>query len=84
MIGSACLGGWLQRKTEVGVVHDESLLPVFIDIFGKDNVFLEIHTYQGEGQKEPDCQNVRLYDAQGREEAGAFQHEHGRHGRHDD
>ena len=52
MIGSACLGGWLQRKTEEGVVHDDTLLSVFIDIFGKDNVFLEIHTYQGEGQRQ--------------------------------
>lgn len=40
MVGSACLGGWL----------GEEILVKFIDIFGKDNVFLEIHTYQGEGQ----------------------------------
>lgn len=42
MVGSACLGGWLGEDT----------LVKFIDIFGKDNVFLEIHTYQGEGQRE--------------------------------
>lgn len=50
MVGSACIGGWLNEDT----------LVKFIDIYGKDNVFLEIHTYQGEGQREHNEKAIEL------------------------
>lgn len=56
MLGSACLGGFLRKPVKTlddkgkavitGYTINEELLVKFIDIFGTDNVFLEIHTYQ--------------------------------------
>lgn len=56
MLGSACLGSWLRvpvKDSEGKVVSHRiniELLEQFIDIFGVDDVFLEVHTYQCQEQ----------------------------------
>lgn len=56
MLGSACLGSWLRVpvKDADGKVISHSintdLLEQFIDIFGVDDIFLEVHTYQCQEQ----------------------------------
>ena len=52
MVGTACLGGWLRSGEEI----NEELLKEFIAIFGKDDIFLEVHTYQ--------CDEQYLYNRQ--------------------
>lgn len=58
MLGSACLGSWLRVpvKDADGKVISHSinieLLEQFIDIFGVDDIFFEVHTYQCQEQYE--------------------------------
>jgi len=58
LLGSACLGSWLRvpvKDTEGKVVSysiNTKLLEQFISIFGVDDIFLEVHTYQCEEQHE--------------------------------
>jgi DNA polymerase-3 subunit alpha len=70
MLGSACLGGWLRKPVKTlddkgkavvtGYTINEDLLVKFIDIFGNDDVFLEIHTYQCSEQYEYNRELVAL------------------------
>ena len=56
MVGSACLGGCLVTK-EYNVNH--SILASLIDIYGIDDIFLELHTYQCEEQYKYNYELVR-------------------------